>query len=707
VAPGTEASNNPISIKTHDPLSFPSPFLLPASPPANRHNVVMPCPSIKSFILKLVEQATAKQGLFVGLALNFLSGLLQSYAMPLLLLICSILCFCVWWQLSKSKAMASLVDNRGRPLTNEPPTIVLPGDSPQPQSSTLASPPVPAPTSPRARNAFLIAAFVCLLLTIPTAVQSCFQGKSFAQQVIARFDRLDESHTDIHAQLDRIEKNLRTSQSLNPDKPPVLSAEDQAILDAAKASVDERLRLRASVLDPDNKTDELLANARSRQAAEAFELDMLEGKRWYFSRPVPQPDRAIPFFDRAVEARPADFEARTYAALAHKNARLGNITEHRQRAVELCEGTLALVSKGSVEWALTQSHLGQAYTLLPTGNRGENLSRAIQAYRAASEVFTSDSHPLDWSIVQNNLGATYTELPIGNRLENLNGAIAAYEAALEVRTRDKFPAEWAMTQNNLGAALLQLHYIDTSVDLGRAIALFRNALEIRKRDESPIDWAITQRNLGAAYLLLRTGPNGANVSQAIRAFEAALEIYDRTEHPFAWAATQMNLGIAYAKLRTGDRNANLIRGITAFDAAVEVLTRDAHPNEWAMTQHNLGMAHLYLSSSEGESSLHRAVAALEASLDVYTRNDFPAYWANTHQSLALAYVMLSSMSEDDRLALLRQAIASSKAALIVLTPEAFPNQYATTMQNLHIYRQIYKVAGGEANLSFDAIAPAD
>ena len=54
-------------------------------------------------------------------------------------------------------------------------------------------------------------------------------------------------------------------------------------------------------------------------------------------------------------------------------------------------------------------------------------------------------------------------LPTGDRGENLRRAIACYESALRVRTEADFPSDWAMTQNNLGLALRELGKLDESV----------------------------------------------------------------------------------------------------------------------------------------------------------------------------------------------------------------------------------------------------
>ncbi|MBI4489703.1 MAG: tetratricopeptide repeat protein [Deltaproteobacteria bacterium] len=77
-----------------------------------------------------------------------------------------------------------------------------------------------------------------------------------------------------------------------------------------------------------------------------------------------------------------------------------------------------------------QNNLGNAYQNLPTGDRGENLKKAIACYEAALRVRTERDFPVDWAMTQNNLGGAYSELPTGDRGENLKKAIACYEAAI-------------------------------------------------------------------------------------------------------------------------------------------------------------------------------------------------------------------------------------------------------------------------------------
>lgn len=105
---------------------------------------------------------------------------------------------------------------------------------------------------------------------------------------------------------------------------------------------------------------------------------------------------------------------------------------------------------GTEATAGADNSLGNAYADLPTGDRGENLGRAIACYEAALKERTGRHSPQHWAGTQNNLGNAYADLPTGDRGENLRRAIACYKAAMRVRTERDLPQEWATTKNNLG-----------------------------------------------------------------------------------------------------------------------------------------------------------------------------------------------------------------------------------------------------------------
>jgi tetratricopeptide (TPR) repeat protein len=122
-------------------------------------------------------------------------------------------------------------------------------------------------------------------------------------------------------------------------------------------------------------------------------------------------------------------------------------------------------------------------------------------------------------MIQNNLGIVYTRLPTGDRSENLAKAIAYYEAALHVRKEHDFPVQWAATQNNLGSAYFDLPTGDRNENLAKAIAYYETALRVRTERDFPNDWADTQYNLGLAY------QEFGNRDQAILCYESAARGY--------------------------------------------------------------------------------------------------------------------------------------------------------------------------------------
>ncbi|MFZ0889802.1 MAG: hypothetical protein WA005_15245 [Candidatus Binataceae bacterium] len=151
----------------------------------------------------------------------------------------------------------------------------------------------------------------------------------------------------------------------------------------------------------------------------------------------------------------------------------GRFAERLALALRARASALALDDSQLV--AGRDNNLGNAYSDLPTGDRGENLRRAIECYEAALRVRTEREFPQDWATTQNNLGTAYVDLPTGDRGENLKRAVACYEAALRVRTERDFPQDWATTQNNLGTAYGNLPTGDRGENLKRAIACYEAA----------------------------------------------------------------------------------------------------------------------------------------------------------------------------------------------------------------------------------------
>jgi tetratricopeptide (TPR) repeat protein len=489
-------------------------------------------------------------------------------------------------------------------------------------------------------------------------------------QLAAGQAELQEGQGQTHEKLDDLSAAMATLQAQidtlkQPGVDPTQVEFPPEVLEAARILQErgdkEQRALADTIARRHAEANELLDELLADPLAETFRLLTRKGDNWYAAGEY---DKAVEPYEQALMLRPEEVPARNNTTIAHAQARLGDLTAHRQRAIDIAEGTLDRLPQGSPEWAATQNNLGNAWRNLPTGDRTANLRRAIEAYEAALTVFTREAAPAAWATTQTNLGNAWAGLPTGDRAANLRHAIDAYEEALTVFTREAAPVDWAATQNNLGSAWRILPTGDRAASLQRAIDAFEAALTVRTREAAPAKWATTQNNLGNAWRNLPTGDRSENLRRAIEAYEAALSVYTRGTAPAEWATTQNNLGIAWQNLPTGDRAASLQRAIDAFEAALTVRTRKAAPAEWATTQYNLGIA-----------------------------------WAE-----------LAEVPGEDRCARLRQAIVCSKAASQVFTAEAFPHHHANTTKNLAINRRAYEAAGcatGKDGIPFDDIPPAE
>ena len=214
------------------------------------------------------------------------------------------------------------------------------------------------------------------------------------------------------------------------------------------------------------------------------------------------------------------------------------------RRIDLLEAAIAAV-KDSVREASLNNSLGNSWCDLPTGNRAENIEKAIKYYELALEVYTREAFPADWAMAQNNLGAAYSDRIRGERAENIESAIEHYKMAQEVWTREAFPADWAMTQNNLGAAYSDRISGERADNIENAIEHFKLALEVYTREAFPAYWATTQNNLGAAYSDRIRGERAENIENAIEHHTQALDIHTHESFPIEFGETKHNLALVY------------------------------------------------------------------------------------------------------------------------------------------------------------------
>jgi tetratricopeptide (TPR) repeat protein len=310
-----------------------------------------------------------------------------------------------------------------------------------------------------------------------------------------------------------------------------------------------------------------LKNKPGNPIDEAMRLFTMEGDNWY---QADEPDKAIEPYEKAVALKPRDLKARYNLVVALVFARHGDLSAHRQRAIKISEESLPLCPPKSREWAKTQHAIGGGWYSLRTGNRAENLKKAIAAYEAALTVGTNQIRPDDWAKTEFNLSLAWRELPTGNRAENLKKAMAALEAALTVHTKEAYPVEWVRSQNTLSLLLLDLPTGDHIQNVKKAIAALDAALPVCSKEAHRDEWGITQLNLGTAWSHIPSKNKAEDLKKAIAAYEVALTVYTKEAYPARWVVIQNNLGLVWGQLPTGNQTENSKKTVAAYQAALTV-----------------------------------------------------------------------------------------------------------------------------------------
>jgi CHAT domain-containing protein/tetratricopeptide (TPR) repeat protein len=332
-------------------------------------------------------------------------------------------------------------------------------------------------------------------------------------------------------------------------------------------------------------------------------------------------------------------------------------------------------------YAAMQTNLGKAYVDLTTGNREENLARAIACYQEALRFWTSETAPDEYATVQADLGRAYADKRTGNREENLLLAIDSYQEALRFWTPETAPYDYARTQNRLGSAYVDLPTGDRKENFARGIACYQEALRFFSPETAPLDYADIQDSLGIAYATMSTGNKGENLIRAIACYREALRFYSPETALVNYAMTQQNLGMAYGKLWIGGRKENLERAIVHYLEALRFFSPNTDPFHYAMVQHNLGMCYGELSDLHGgnQEDLSRAIACLQEALRFWAPEISSLDYAAAQNSLGLDYARLQDGNRGENLA---RAMACYQEALRFWTPETDPYEYAMAQNNL-------------------------
>ncbi|MCT9141019.1 CHAT domain-containing protein [Streptomyces violarus] len=262
--------------------------------------------------------------------------------------------------------------------------------------------------------------------------------------------------------------------------------------------------------------------------------------------------------------------------------------QHQEEAISALETALNAYTREDdpLEWGTIKNHLGAAYGKRLSGDRAENLERAIRY--CTDSIGTRPVGSLDWALFTGQLGQLYRDRRFGDPRENHDRAIAAFERAMTVFDREGHPYEWARLRNSMGYTRWRLRR-DEADAIEAAVEDFQEALTVLTCERYPVPWAGTLFNLASALLERRSGITSENIEQAIGNLTRSLAVRTREHDAVEWARTQYNLGQAYYRRLSGERADNLDLAARCLRAALEVLTLADRPADHRSTMGTLGM----------------------------------------------------------------------------------------------------------------------
>ena len=367
-------------------------------------------------------------------------------------------------------------------------------------------------------------------------------------------------------------------------------------------------------------------------------------------------------------------------AVIQELSQMGENLQDMPRREQLCRQGLDLLprDRNPELWAKLQSELGKSLLLKLTGNRGQNIEKAISAYLLALEVLTKEKFPQEWGLINIALGPAYFERIKGEHTDNIEKAIATIESAFETIRKKDSALLWAMGKGNLSNIYSQRVKGTRSQNAELAISNASQALEVLKRVHT-VHWAKAQNALANAYLNRHEGSRENNVELSIAAALKALEVFTRKETPEYWATAQMNLGNAYLVRLKGQKARNAEEAIMAYIRALEFLSRQNSPREWAMVQSNLAIAYGDRIYSDAADNVEAAIQAGNLALKVYTKEDYPKSWALVHRNLSSAYLRRIKGSRAENI---EEAITSAQNALDSRARNLYPELWAAAQFSL-------------------------
>jgi tetratricopeptide (TPR) repeat protein len=225
-------------------------------------------------------------------------------------------------------------------------------------------------------------------------------------------------------------------------------------------------------------------------------------------------EEAESLFRQALEITRELSDRRAEANLLTQLGTIATDMERYEEAESLFQEALTIshqIGDPKIE-ATLYSNLGTLYLNRLTGDRGENMGRAIDFYHRALQLDTKETNPSSYATLQHNLANAYRNLPTGNRSDNLEQALTHYQEALQIFTLQAFPLQWAATQSNLGTLYSQRLVGDHLENLKQAIAAYTQAMQVYTHESFPADWLRVITNLSPIYAEIGNWPEAKQLA---------------------------------------------------------------------------------------------------------------------------------------------------------------------------------------------------
>jgi hypothetical protein len=219
-----------------------------------------------------------------------------------------------------------------------------------------------------------------------------------------------------------------------------------------------------------------------------------------------------------------------------------------------------------IRWADGHILVAQQYLVDVIGSSGPTRAadKGIEHIEEALKVFTEKNHGPSFTVAQCDLARLYRQRVSGNRTENLTKALACAETAFRASTDPSCPLSFVAEMYAIIGSIYADHDFQSSDSRATnddlAIRHYLASLQRSSIDDDNDNWAYRQMKVGRIYHMRKNGNRRSNVKVAIKHFVEALKVITKSKHRDDWAKTHQCLALSYAVLiNTADRAASLAK----------------------------------------------------------------------------------------------------------------------------------------------------